>query len=341
MRLGSLLRNKLSPPAIILAYHRVAELDTDPWGLAVSPQNFSAQVEVLRAAYKPDSLSNLVGTRACGQSANAVAVTFDDGYADNLLTAKPLLEQAGIPATFFIPVASIDSRMEFWWDALERIILQTESLPALLTVATANGPSDWSTSQESESDRHSSSPSSSLGSTGRFESHVSPVRIRLYYQLWELLMDAWPTERAQLVRQLHEWSGVPLDTRESHRTLTREELIRLNEGSQLSIGAHSVTHTPLSILSHASQREEIAGGRRSLERLLGAQPLGFAYPHGDQDESIRQLVADSGYAFACTTQSGAVVRSTPRFQLPRFTVSNWSGDEFSARLRSWQHTLQD
>jgi peptidoglycan/xylan/chitin deacetylase (PgdA/CDA1 family) len=341
MRLGSLVRNKLSPPAIILAYHRVAELNTDPWGLAVSPQNFSAQLEVLQTAYKPDALSSLVDTGSRAHTTNAVAVTFDDGYADNLLTAKPLLEQSGIPATFFIPVGGIDARMEFWWDALERIILQTDSLPELLTLATANGPSDWSTSRENDPPRHGSSSGGSLGPTGRFDSQVSPVRIRLYYRLWELLMDACPTERARLVRQLHDWSGVPLDARESHRTLTRDELIQLSDGDQMSVGAHSVTHTPLSLLDYKSQREEIERGKQSLERLLGASPLGFAYPHGDHDERIRQLVADSGYAFACTTQSGVVLRSTPRFQLPRCTVLDWSGGEFSARLRRWQNTRQE
>jgi peptidoglycan/xylan/chitin deacetylase (PgdA/CDA1 family) len=59
--------------------------------------------------------------------ANAAAVTFDDGYADNLKAAKPRLQRAGAPATVFIATGYVGERREFWWDELARIILESDS----------------------------------------------------------------------------------------------------------------------------------------------------------------------------------------------------------------------
>jgi peptidoglycan/xylan/chitin deacetylase (PgdA/CDA1 family) len=53
--------------------------------------------------------------------AGAVAVTFDDGYADNLANAAPLLVEFGVPATMFLSTGAIVNGCEFWWDDLERI----------------------------------------------------------------------------------------------------------------------------------------------------------------------------------------------------------------------------
>src|SRR5262245_33356023 len=77
-------RARLSEPQaqspIILIYHRIAELDIDPWGLAVAPDGFQEQLAILRATREPFSMSAFVDRLERGKlPANAVAVTFDDG----------------------------------------------------------------------------------------------------------------------------------------------------------------------------------------------------------------------------------------------------------------------
>ena len=56
-----------------------------------------------------------------------MAITFDDGYADNLQVAAPLLAERGLPATFFIVSGTIGSGREFWWDELEGLLLRRDS----------------------------------------------------------------------------------------------------------------------------------------------------------------------------------------------------------------------
>lgn len=120
-----------SSKGLILMYHRVADVDVDPWALSVSPQHFDEQLEVLKSHYHPLSLQQLVQAhKQHNIPKRAVAITFDDGYADNLLQAKPILERHNIPATVFVITGTLGNSDEFWWDALERLLLQPGACPS-------------------------------------------------------------------------------------------------------------------------------------------------------------------------------------------------------------------
>src|SRR5687767_7178597 len=86
------------PRPVILMYHRIARPSADPWGLAVRPDHFEEHLSVLRRRRSPLPMSEFV-TRLehATLPADAVAVTFDDGYVDNLLHAKPRLAAAAVP----------------------------------------------------------------------------------------------------------------------------------------------------------------------------------------------------------------------------------------------------
>ena len=109
---------------LVLIYHRVADLAFDPQQLAVTPEHFADHLDVINEYGAPMPLATLVESAQRGElPRRAVAVTFDDGYADNLLNAVPRLARARVPATVFVSTGAVASGREFWWDELERLLL--------------------------------------------------------------------------------------------------------------------------------------------------------------------------------------------------------------------------
>lgn len=83
------------------------------------------------------------------------------------------------------------------------------------------------------------------------------------------------------------------------------------------IGSHSLTHRNLTKLDEAAAREQITASKQRLEDTLGVPVRHFCYPHGQWNERVRALVAEAGYATACTTGFGVNTTATPRHTLLR------------------------
>src|SRR5262245_8379646 len=102
-RIPQTLKQRANYRVPILLYHRVTEVMNDPWILCVKPKKFSEHLEHLRKYYRPISLRTMLQMLKKNRlPRHAVVITFDDGYADNYLNARPILEKYDIPATFFV-----------------------------------------------------------------------------------------------------------------------------------------------------------------------------------------------------------------------------------------------
>src|SRR5688572_29969545 len=113
----------LFEPTLILMYHRVADRQRDTHRLCVTPDRFASQMDVLR---RRERVVPLTEARRPARR-RRVVITFDDGYADNALVARQILEGAGLPATYFIAARLVDGELSPWWDAIERLVLDGES----------------------------------------------------------------------------------------------------------------------------------------------------------------------------------------------------------------------
>ena len=86
------------------------------------------------------------------------------------------------------------------------------------------------------------------------------------------------------------------------------------------IGAHTCTHPRLSRISRERAREEIVSGKKKLEDRFGVPMEHFAYPFGDYDEGVVDVVREAGFKTACTMDGGVNVRDTDPLRLKRWTA---------------------
>lgn len=333
-RAGGKIKRRLSSRALILLYHRVAEQGPDPWQLAVTPRHFDEHLRVLREHGRPSSLGKLSGGVQSGAVPDrALVVTFDDGYADNLLNAKPLLEKHGVPATVFVATGYSGQDREFWWDELDRLFLQPGRLPSELRLRVKGRDLHWELGDASDYDE--ASHRRDLG--WRAWQEGEPTRRHAVYRsLWQLMHPMSDGERRQVRGELLAWAGSTGSARPSHRSLTREEIPELARGGLIEVGCHTVTHPQLSALDADSQRREIVESKARLEEILGMPVTSFAYPYGRECDYSREtvgLVREAGFDCACTTSVGTVGRGSDPFQLPRVQVQDMDGESF-ARLLS-------
>jgi len=327
------LAGRASPSALVLLYHRVAAPPVDPWRLSVSPAHFAEHLDVIHRLGAPIGLRDLITALREGQTpADAIVVTFDDGYADNLHAARPLLERHGVPATVFVTSAALGST-GFWWDRLTRILLAPGSLPSTLQLPVAGRTLEATLGRDAVWDAAAAASHPEWEPWG--ERHPT-ARHHAYRTFYDALFPLDAAEREPALAALP-----PPGTGDGHedRPLSVSELRALADGGLVEIGCHTRTHPVLARLPRAAQGDEIRIARRDLEAIVGTPVTSFAYPFGrrqDYDASTVALVRDAGFTCACSNFDGPVGPRTDPFQLPRFQVRDWDGDGLAAALRAWR-----
>lgn len=333
------LRVTAQPQALILMYHRVVDLGSSANGLCVTPKHFAQHMHVLREFGRAVPLNQLVYSLRNGDLRHrTVAVTFDDGYADNLSNAKPLLEAQSIPATVFITTGNVGLDREFWWDELERVLLQPGVLPEVLRLMVQGRACEW---QLNEAATYSVSECQ-RDRLWRIEQARFPgapghpsARLKLFDLLFGLIYHLPATEKEDVLQALSGWAGQQREARSTHRSLAPEELIRLAEGDLIEIGAHTNGHVALDTVSIRMQRDEILQSKLRLEEILSREVTAFSYPHGSYTTQAAAAAREIGLAYACTTERDTVWCRTDPFYLPRVYVPDENGEAFARRLELW------
>jgi peptidoglycan/xylan/chitin deacetylase (PgdA/CDA1 family) len=305
-------RESVRPPVVLL-YHRVADDPIDSQLLAVSPKNFEEQLSVLAASYRVAPLRQLLEKAGGGPLPDGtVAITFDDGYRDNLVNALPILERFGMHATIFVTSGMIGADEEFWWDAVENIFLTGRPLPDSLRIHVNDVTKVWPLTSAKE-------------------------RLLAHDEICSILRSLPPNQIRQAVEGLFGWAGADPRPRPSHLTLNRDELRLLAASPGIEIGSHTISHGRLSPLSSSEEFHEMLTSKRTLEEITGKTVDIVSYPFGSAGDFSRQTTesaATAGYRFGIANIQADLHTPLDPFAVPRRLVRNWSGNEFSAWLES-------
>jgi peptidoglycan/xylan/chitin deacetylase (PgdA/CDA1 family) len=312
------------PKPLILMYHRVGNEAVDPWGLAVTPTHFEQHMDVLRRTREVVPLTVFVSElQAETLPANAAVVTFDDGYVDNLTSAKPSLAKAALPATVFLATGFLNQLDDFWWDELARLILLGAE------------PTDLEVTVRDKTMRFDLDDNRSNQSRGWRAWHEGPRTLRqeAYLTIWRSLRDLRPEERDTAMAQIRSGLAQRSTGTGSGRPMTSAEVRALVSDGLIAIGAHTVTHPVLTELPALARGREITDSRITCGTLCGSEVHTFAYPFGSINAAVRADVVKAGFTCACSTKDGPAVSGTDIYALPRKHVFDVDGDAFERSLR--------
>lgn len=280
----------------ILRYHAVCAPDAGyaSADICVSPEAFERHVAYLAAKYRVVPLPDAVRTLQAGQAlpANAVAITFDDGYLDNLAAAR-VLQRYGATATFYITAGCIGDGQPFWPAELRYLVasltapdveLSVDGKPVLIPVAT---------------------PAEKHAAVARLTKIFKSVRIPVREELRATLRGLAPS--ARIPRVMLAWDEV-------------REMASMG----MTIGAHTVTHPNLPSAG-ADAVGEIYEAKEILEAQVRTPVTMFSYPNGGAERyftpEIQRFVQRAGYDAATTSRNGFATPASDPFALERVQVS--------------------
>jgi peptidoglycan/xylan/chitin deacetylase (PgdA/CDA1 family)/SAM-dependent methyltransferase len=285
---------------VVLLYHRIDQRP-DIHELGIPPDLFAQHLQWLRAECTLLRLDELLTTPPEELPPRPVALTFDDGYVDNLEVAAPLLQ--GTPAAFFLTTRWLNEPGEYWWDVLERILLDTADVPAVLRIAIGGRDETLATGDRD-------------------------ARLRAHWRLHEAMVHAAVGERDRLEACLRTWSG---GGPPRVRPATADEARRLAALPGVAIGAHTINHVALPDQSPEARMEEVSQSRATLAGVIG-RPVGlFAYPYGAIDRQSAAAVREScRWGLSC--DEGPLGEAFDAARVPRLGVKRWEVVELASRI---------
>lgn len=282
-------------PVAIFMYHSIhpdGNRERGPWQYAMTPKQFELHLQALTEAYQIESLSSIIADCMDGQFPEepTAAITFDDGFQDNLTQAIPLLERYELPATVFVANSYIDGPppyeyrlAEAVWDSSEvEVITDGISVTAELT---------------------------------DYES---------YSVVYEQLQRNLKFNQDRVEDVLAEING---STAEAPSMLTADQLRKLSRHPLIEIGAHGNDHVPLTTMDKTILRRKLREEQEFLTALLDTSVKLFSYPYGDYSQDVIKAVANTGFQAAVTTNDRRIAASDiihKMMALPRIDAATYS-----------------
>jgi peptidoglycan/xylan/chitin deacetylase (PgdA/CDA1 family) len=293
---------------LVLGYHRVGT-EGPPLYSTLPQAAFAAQMRYIKRRYRVISVremaAELQDPNAQGQ---AVAVTFDDGYAGTFTEAFPVLHDYGVPASVYLTGDAIESGQIPWYD---RIFLRFQRAEPVLRLV--------------------------LDDPHTFELRSRTARLDAAEKVVMYLRTLPDEERRTWCAELERM--LPLRTDDLLGAMLTWEQIRKMQRGGITFGAHTMTHPVISRLSSELVHEEVWNSKRLIEQRLNTAVDEFAYPFGksrDCGTTATATLKQLGFTTALTTIVGINQPGGSLYRLRRLVVDN---DTSIARFALQLHRL--
>jgi len=275
----------------ILMHHRIIKKnasETFPQGgMYVEPETFGKQIQFLKDNFPIiplEEVPRILGSgNKFGKNHPFCVLTFDDGWKDFFENAYPVLKSKNVCATVFLPTDIIGTRKQFWADNLAHILSKIE---------------------KSEKYSRNRSSSSNHIIVEKIENLKGSIEQKIETAAKEL--KKIPNEEIdRILKELKDkWEIDPMT--EGRSFLTWEEAREMYKSGIICFGSHTKNHTILSTVSEDVIREELVQSKNKLvvENVVSPSFIPFAYPNGNYTRRIAEMVEQSGYSLALTTDKG-------------------------------------
>lgn len=293
---------------LILYYHRINDSRKDPFNLCVSPERFEMQISYLAKNYRIVRFDD-----SWNYQDKQIVVTFDDGYADNLYNALPILEKYNVPATIFVATGQIMNNKVMWWDELYELVVEMNDNNSIKVSDRLFG-CEWTTSNYEQ-------------------------KLNCYYAIHKMINHYISVEtKDRWIEELRQQIGYNIDMHD-YALLTAEELFCLSESKLITIGGHTLSHMSLGKMNLKEQEFEILENIRQLENITKKKINVFSYPFGVEDVDCNQdtisICKQNGITKAATTAQKLCTLGSNSLLIPRIEVKNWTEKEFIKKIEEF------
>lgn len=252
---------------VIVMYHNVLPVQRSDIHLRnISQADFKKQILHFKKHFEVVSLKKLFEKKS---NHSRLAITFDDGLINNLRYAAPVLEEARVPATFFITTTWINGESSLWPDELSILLSKQPSKIEF----------------QKEVFRRTSA--------FHFRSERSQKTIQ------EVLLQCYPEEIHSFIKRLSQKTEIQPSRDQSWedlcRIMTGDEIEQLAGNPLFEIGSHAVTHHNLTCLPFPKVADELRNSRDYLRRITGKEIESIAYPFGLYTREMVDLSESLGY----------------------------------------------
>jgi peptidoglycan/xylan/chitin deacetylase (PgdA/CDA1 family) len=286
---------------LILRYHALTDDARDVSyaapDICLPARAFELQMAFVKRAYRVLSLDEVADALARGGELPplSVAITFDDGYADNHRLAAPILRRLGLPATVYVATAAADRQDVFWVSAVRALVLAARgseiAMPGTAPIALpAAGPRD------------------------------AAVKA-----LTRAMVELPAAARSKSLRAVAAGAGVDLDALLAGTMMTWAQVKELASAGW-TIGAHTVNHQNVAVVEPQVAETEIMRSRDAIADAAGTSVCHFCYPntggrHRYFSPEVAEILRCNGFRSATTSVPGALRPGADPFLLPRLGVS--------------------